>query len=303
LKPNWIALLCVAGCVLALLWLASTGAGTGPIAAASAALVLAAALAWWQSLRPSNKRDWQPVYARAPAALIGGDRVTLSNVRNFRYRSESDFDEIWEERKYDLAKLEGLDIFFSHWSSPLYAHTIMSWPFSDGQYLAISVETRRRRTQQYSAIKGFFRQYELMYVAGDERDLIGVRAGIRSQDVYLYRLRVSAVAARNLLLEYFAEMNAVAARPRWYNALVANCTTTIHQRVIQAGGKLPLTWRLFANGYLPEFLYRRGFLDTSRPFGELKALSRIGDRARAALDREDFSAVIRAGLPIPRVSG
>src|SRR6185436_10004998 len=109
------------------LWLAATGAGSGLVAAAVAALLASLALAWWQSLQPSNERDRQPGYARAPTALIEGDRVTLHNVRNFRYRSETDFDEVWEKRSYDLARLDGLELFLSHWSSPLYAHTILSW--------------------------------------------------------------------------------------------------------------------------------------------------------------------------------
>jgi hypothetical protein len=267
---------------------------------AAVAALASIAVAWWCSLRPSNERDWQAAYARMPTAVVDGKHVTVRNVRNFRYRSADDFDEIWEDRPYDLAGLQGMDMFVSYWGAPLIAHTIMSWGFSDGRHLAISVETRRTRTQRYSALKGFFRQYTLIYVAGDERDLIGLRAAIRHEDVYLYRLRVSALAAKNLLLEYFADMNAVAGAPRWYNALATNCTTTIRQRVLHAGGKVPFSWRLFANAYLPELLYRNGSFDTSLPFAELKGISRVSERARAAMERDDFSQAIRAGLPLPR---
>jgi hypothetical protein len=254
---------------------------------------------WRFSLRPSNTRDWQPDVARVPTAAIQGDRVTVKNVRNFRYRSETDFDERWEERRLDLARLDGLDIFFSYWGEPLIAHTIMSWSFADGQHLAISVETRKTKDQEYSTLAGFFRQYELIYVAADERDVIRLRTNIRGEDVYLYRLRTTQRAAKILLLDYCHAMNALARKPRWYNALLTNCTTAIRQRVIHAGGKMPLSWKLIANAYLPELLYERGSLDTSRPFAELKARSRISDRARAAGAAEDFSARIRAGLPVP----
>jgi hypothetical protein len=121
----------------------------------------------------------------------------------------------------------------------------------------------------------------------------------RHEETYLYRLRTSRAAARALLLDFVRAINAIARRPRWYNALVANCTTVIRARVIHAGGRLPLTWRLFANAYLPEFLYRRGLFDTSRPFEELKAMSHINERARRIGEGEDFSARIREGLPMP----
>jgi hypothetical protein len=257
---------------------------------------------WRFSLRPSNARDWQPDVARVATAEIRGERVTVRNVRNFRYRSETDFDERWEERRLDLTQLDGLDIFFSYWGAPLIAHTIMSWSFADDLHLAISIETRKTKDQEYSTLAGFFRQYELIYVAADERDAIALRTNIRGEDVYLYRLRTTPQAAKILLLDYLDEMNALAREPRWYNALLTNCTTAMRQRVIHAGGRVPLSWKLLANGYLPELLYERGSFDATRPFAELKAMSRINDRARAAGAAEDFSARIRAGLPLPRLA-
>lgn len=258
---------------------------------------------WRFSLRPSNSRDWQPDVARVATAEIRGDHVTVGNVRNFRYRSAADFDERWEERRLDLGKLNGLDIFVSHWGAPLIAHTIMSWSFADGRHLAISVETRKTRGQEYSMIAGFFRQYELIYVAADERDVVKLRTNIRGEDVYLYRLRTTQRAAKILLLDYLEAMNALSREPRWYNALLTNCTTAIRRRVIHSGGRMPLSWKLLANAYLPELLYERGSFDAGRPFAELRAMSRINDRARAADAAEDFSTRIRAGLPMPPLSG
>jgi hypothetical protein len=268
-------------------------------AALALAAVVSLVFAWWGSLAASNERDWQADVAHAPTAELEGDLVTVRNVRNFHYRSETDFDERWEERRFDLAKLDGLDIFFSHWGSPLIAHTIMSWSFSDGQHLAVSIETRKEKSEAYSAVAGFFRQYELIYVAADERDVVKLRTNLRGEDVYLYRLRPTRQNARNFLLDYLEAMNQLAREPGWYNALTTNCTTTIRQRVMHAGGNLPLSWKLLANGYLPELLYQRGSFDTSLPFPELAARSRINERARAAGESESFSAAIRAGLPMP----
>ena len=268
--------------------------------AAGAAIVLAALVAaWWRSLKPSNERDWRADVARLATAEIRGERVTVKNVRNFAYRGIDDFDERWEERTLDLAKLDGLDVFFIDWGAPLINHTILSWSFADGQRLAISVEVRKRKGQKYSAWRAFFRQYELVYVAADENDVIKLRTNIRNEQVYLYRVRTSRSAARALLLDYLQAMNAIARQPLWYNALAANCTTVIRDRVVHAGGKLSLSWRLFANAYLPELLYRQGTLDTSLPFAELRTLSHLNARARALRPDEDFSARIRDSLPMP----
>lgn len=264
-----------------------------------ALLVAAAVLVWWFTRFPSNDRDWRPDVARLATAEIHGDIATVKNVRNFHYRGVDDFDERWEERRLDLGTIDGLDIFFIYWGAPLVAHTILSWSFADGRRLAISVEVRKQKHQQYSSVKAFFRQFELIYVAADEDDVIKLRTNHRREQVYLYRLRATRPAARALLVDFLGAMNAIARKPLWYNALTANCTTVIRQRVIHSGGRIPFSWRLFANAWLPDFLYERGLFDTSRPFAELKAISHINDRALAEGDAADFSGRIRAGLPMP----
>ncbi len=261
---------------------------------------MAALVRWWRSLRPSNDRDWRADVARLATAVVAGDRVTVRNVRNFTYRTVDDFDERWEERTYDLARLDGLDVFFIDWGAPLVNHTILSWSFDDGQRLAISVEVRKRKGQDYSAWRGFLRYYELVYVAATEEDVIKLRTNVRANElVYLYRVRTSQAAARRLLLDYLEAMNAIAREPRWYNALTANCTTVVRDRVVHAGGKLPFSWRFFANAYLAQLLQREGTIDSSRPFAELKAMSYINPRAQRVRPGEDYSAAIREGLPMP----
>ncbi len=253
--------------------------------------------AWWATLRPSNDRAWTPDVARLPTGEVHGDTLVLHNVRNFDYRSETDFTERWEDRTYDLSKVTGVDLFLSYWGSPNIAHTIMSWDFADGQHLAISIETRKERGEEYSALRGFFRQYELYNVVADERDVIRVRSNYRSEDVYLYRLGIPPEVARALLLDYVATLNELAARPRFYNALIDNCTTGIRVHTQHIGVARPWDWRLLVNGHGDEMLYERGIISTSRPFAELKEASRIDARAKAADQAPDFSRRIREGLP------
>jgi hypothetical protein len=259
-------------------------------------------LAWWLTLAPSNERDWREDVARVPTATIDGSMLTVRNVRNFTYRSDQDFTERWETRTYDLDTLVGVDLFISFWGPTLYGHTIASWAFADGRHLAVSIETRKEKGEEYSALKGFFRQYELYYVIADERDVIGLRTNHLGETVQLYPTLGSADKGRKLLLDYVKEINAIAEQPRWYNALTHNCTTTIWHHTKAVGTGSPLDWRLLANGYLVDLAYERGTVNTSIGLDELKRRSDITARARSAGDLEGFSKAIREGLP-PRPTG
>jgi hypothetical protein len=256
-----------------------------------------AVLGWWLSIPPRADRDWQPDVARLPSAEIRGDLVTIRNVRDFDYRSETDYTERWEDRTYDLSRLSGVDAYLSFWGPTLIAHTIISWDFDDGRHLAVSIETRKEKGEEYSAIRGFFRQFELYYVVADERDVVRLRTNYRGEQVYLYRLGSTREFARAFLLSYLEEVNELAREPAWYNAFTKNCTTAIRFQVQQAGVHNPWNWRLLVNGKADELLYMRGNVNTSLPFPELRERSDITERARAAGTDPEFSRLIREGLP------
>ncbi len=252
---------------------------------------------WWSSIPPSNDRDWQPDVARTPTAERQGRLVTVRDVRAFDYRSEVDFTERWETRGHDLDQVSGLDLFVSYWGPTLYAHTILSWEFEEGPPLAVSIETRKEKGESYSALLGFFRRFELFYVVADERDVVRLRTSYRGERVFLYRLATPRAGARALLEQYLSELNALAAKPAWYNAFNENCTTAIWRNVRVIAPDMPFDWRLLTNGYLDEMAYERGIVDTSLPFAELRRRSEITERAKACGSRPDFSTCIREGLP------
>jgi hypothetical protein len=177
----------------------------------------------------------------------------------------------------------------------------VSWDFEGAPPLAISIETRKAKGQEYSAVKGFFRQYNIIYVAADERDIVRVRTNYRGEDVYLYRLKATPEQARALLIDYVATMNALVETPEFYNALVDNCTTSIRHHVTRVEPNPPRAdWRLLANGYGDRMLYERGSIDTRLPFEALRAKSHINAVARSLDQDPDFSQGIRTGLPDPR---
>jgi len=292
-------------------WLRTGLATLVPIAAAAASFVIrplrlavalivvvfVGVLCLWLAIPASHDRDWQPDVATLPHAEIQGDAVMVYDVRNVDYRSETDFTVRYEDRRYDLSKLRSLDLFLIYWGSPSIAHTIMSWGFEGNRYLSISIETRKEAGEEYSALRGFFRQYELIYVVADERDVIRLRTNFRGEDVYVYRLDVPPEGARMLLLRYLEAVNEVYEQPEWYNALTHNCTTTIQHMAGPYERRSWLSWKLLLNGYLDELAYENGAIDQSLPFAELKERSHTNERARAAGDGQDFSVRIRERVP------
>ena len=259
------------------------------------ALAIALILGWWLSLQPRQDRDWKPEVALTASATLEGEVVTIHNVRNFDYRSEQDFTPRYETRRLDLKNLIGVDVFITYWGSPYMAHPIMSFDFGRDGHVCFSIETRPRRGQEYSALGGLYRQFELSYIVADERDVIRLRTNYRKgEEVYLYRLKARNV--RESFLEYIRTVNELHDAPRWYNAITDNCTTAIRQQRT-ASERAPWDWRMLVNGFGDELLYQRGAIDPSLPFAQLKQLSHINDRARAADNAPDFSARIRVGLP------
>ena len=230
-------------------------------------------------------------------AEVHDDTVTVHNVRNTVYRSDTDFDVRYEDRTYRLSDLRTLDFMLSHWGAPGIAHTILSFGFADGRYLAVSIEGRKEKGEAYSAIKGLFKQYELIFVVADERDVVGVRTNVRGEHVYLYRVRTPPSGARAIFLRYVAELDRLRDHPEWYNAVTQNCTTAIRGLTAPVAARSWTGWKIYLNGYLDELAYQIGAVDTSLPFAELHARSLIDDRARAAAGAPDFSRRIREGLP------
>jgi hypothetical protein len=264
----------------------------------AAAATLAVGLWWWQ-LAPTNDAPWQLDAMQLPSVEFDadGDRFTVRNIRDFVYASEFDYTPRYATEQFSLEQLQAIDLFLVYWGSPWIAHTIVSFGFADGRQLAVSIETRKRVGQEYSAVRGFFRQFTLMYVVATERDVIRLRTDYRNEDVYLYRLRVSPQFARDAFRQYAAHINRLHANPEWYNALTDNCTTSIRNDVYRYLPNQSLDWRLFLNGHIDEMLYERGTLDRSLPLAELKARSYINPVARALPVSADYSAGIRTGLP------
>jgi hypothetical protein len=267
------------------------------LAVFAAALVLV--LVAWVSATPSNDREWRPEVAVLPYATINGDLVTVHNIRNFDYRTETDFTPAYYDRTFDLRRLDRVDLVAVYWMGPAIAHIFLSFGFGD-QHLPISIEVRKTLTKDYSTVAGFFRQYELYYVVGDERDVIRLRTNYRKsppEDVYMFRSVGTVEQARRIFLDYMKDINELKEHPRFYNTLTTNCTTMILAHAMTNPDHVPLSWRILLSGYAPEYVYEQGRFDQSLPFAELKRRGHVNAAAQAADKAPDFSRRIRAALP------
>jgi len=255
-----------------------------------------AVLLWWLTLQPRQDRDWQPVMAEVPWAEIGEDEVTIHQVRNFEFRDPGDYTPRWETRKVRLSQITGVDVFLDQWGSEWMAHPLVSFQFADAPPVSFSIETRREKSEGFSALGGLYRMFELIYIVADERDLLQLRSK-SGNSLYLYRTRLTAEQARERFLEYLRAMNALRDQPRWYNVITSNCTTSIRTQhpVTQ---RVPWDWRILLNGKIDELFYENGVLvSDGLSFAELKRRAFVNAAVEAAPSSPGFSRFIREGRP------
>ena len=264
-------------------------------------VVFCAVALWWAMIPPSNDRDWRPEVAVLPYATIEGDMVTIHNIRNLDYRTETEFQPRYYDKAFDLSKLDSLDLISVYWMGDAIAHVMMSFGFGGKDFVVFSIETRPEKNEGYSTIKGFFKQFELTYVVADERDLIRVRTDFRNprEDVYLFRTRMKPERLRQFFMEYIRKINALKERPEFYNTLTTNCTTNVVKHVRAFGIDLRYSWKVLLSGYMARYVYDLGGLDSRLPFDELKRRGYVNPRANAIGNDPDFSRKIREGLPVP----
>jgi hypothetical protein len=256
------------------------------------------AFVWYLSIKPSHDRPWRPEVAVMPRAFIDGDRVRIKDVRNFDYRTADDFTVRYEDRELLLSHLTSLDFFVSYWMPGPVAHTFVSFIFDNAPPVCISIEARPEIGRGFEPIASIFKQFGLIYVVGDERDVVRVRTNFRGEDVYLYRIQASPENARHLFLIYLDRINELADRAEFYQLLSNSCTINIVRYARNLGKLREFDIRFWLNGFADRGLYRAGLLNPSLPFAELRRRSRINYAAQAADNAPDFSQRIRASLPL-----
>jgi hypothetical protein len=257
--------------------------------------------AWFALISPSQHREWRPEVATTPRAFIDGERIRITGVRNFHYRTIDDFDPRYEERTFDRSRVVSMDLFISYWTPGPVAHTFVSFNFDDGSPpLCISIETRTEVGEAFQPVASMFKQFELIYVVGDERDLVGSRAAHREEQVYRYTIQARPEAVRMILDQYLSSINALADEPAWYHLMRNSCTVNIVRNARAAGWVTQLGSRLLLNGWVDRYLHKEELIDSSAPFELVRERARITDLARAAENAPDFSSRIRQPPALPQ---
>lgn len=261
--------------------------------------LLLAFCAWFFSLEASHDRAWSPEQSRLARATVEGDRVHLTNVRSFRWRSGTEAEERWLDRDVLLSDVTGLDVIVSSWGWRDLVHTIVSFTIANGDPLTISIESRREVGEPFDPIRGALRQYEILDVIADEEDLLTLRAVHRGEQLWLYRTNTEAQLSRRLLVHYLEEVESIAAEPAFYDSFSRNCSTATRTHVAAVGVADTWDWRVVLNGHVDELLYERGLLDDSRSLEVLRRESEITERVRELDGQPDFSSRLREGIPRP----
>ena len=264
------------------------------------ALLFGGVWLWYTLIPASNDRQWKPDVARTAYAQLEGDLVTVHNVRNFRYRLVDDYDEAWETRSYDLSGLRTLDLLFSYWGPTNIAHTMLSFGFEDGRYLCLSVEGRKEIGETYAPVRSVFKHFELIYLLGDERDLVALRTNHRLEETYLFPRPFTPAQIRTLLEDIIARVNSLHERPEYYATIRDNCTTSLigHLNKIR-DEPVKMSLSVLMNGWLPRMAYEQGKIPNDAPFEEIMQRFAISERGRAYGDGAEYSQRIREGLGDP----
>ncbi len=244
---------------------------------------------------PSHDRYWRPEQSVLPYAQIDDQGATIRNVRQCRWKSEKEKDVRHQDWRVEWRDCEGVDFVVVPFQNlPMLAHTMLSFRLSDGRALVLSVEARLEEGETYTPMAGAARQYELIYILGDEPDLFGLRAEVRKDDLFLYPSRASETQSQELLKSVLERVNAIAAQPEFYDSFTNNCTTNIVSHVQELrGDSFAADWRGKLPGHSDRMAYDMGLIDTELVFEEARRRAWTSGRIRQFLGQEDFSRKIR----------
>jgi len=276
---------------LAVLWWRRSRAFWGLLAA-----VVAVSAVWYSTIRPSNDRIWAPDVEFGVTGTVDGDIVTLSHVRDFDWSTPDTFTGGWQTREYRLSELTSVDLISSVWANPAIAHTLMSFGFADGTHVVFSAEIRKQKGEAFTAIGGFFRKFDLVLIAADERDILRLRTDVRHERVSLYPLTAPPDMMQRMFLNLVTLGNELAATPRFYNTATTNCTTVLWQMAREVEPGLPLDRRVFLSGFIAGYLQRVGLLPADVPLAQIEADALVSPVGPSGPDSAAFSARLRAGM-------
>ncbi len=246
----------------------------------------------WFSIPARKDLEWEPWHARQSRGELDGERLLLRDIRNFRWRSRTDAEPAWETREYDLRELNGVDFVTSNWGIRGVVHTLASFRFGEDEYLCLSIETRLERGEAQNPVAGLFKQYELVYLFADERDVLALRTNVRLEQTRIFPLTLTPEKARQLLIDSVEAANRLAEQPRFYNTLWRNCLTSFVP-ILSKSHRLGFDLSMILNGHFDAFGVERQLIDTELSIEQARERFAADDHGRSKADLADFSRRVR----------
>lgn len=257
---------------------------------------MAVIVIWVLTISPSNDRDWWVELSRLPTIDVRSNELVIRDLRNFSWSGVRQFEPNWEKRTYDLDKLETLELIVEPFGdSELFAHTMLAFGFGEDGTLVVSIEARKELHEEYSLLAGSVRQFELIYVFGDERDLLTLRAVHRGSRLYMYPITANKAFMRTLLLNLASSANVLRGQPRFYRSIRDNCTTTLVKHLDrQLPQAIGLRYETVFPALAGRLLHQMGKMGTELDYAQAQTFFRVDEYVRRFEGDPDFSLKIRA---------
>ncbi len=267
--------------------------------AALVVLLVACCAGGCKTSAPSNARQWRPEHTLTSYAVFRKDsQIELHNVRNCSYLSSDTFVLDYQDQSFSLGDIQSVDFVVMPFNDrPELAHTMLSFSLAGGGYLGVSVEIRKEVGESYDPLKGLLNEYELIYIIGEERDLLTLRACHQKSEVFIYPTKATPEQSQELFQDILKRTNRLAAQPEYYNTITNNCTVNLARHVNNLFPKrVPNDLSLLLTGYSPELAYNLGLLEGTGSFVQVQEYARAEELIRKYEHDPDFSRKIRLDM-------
>lgn len=248
---------------------------------------------------PSLDRNWNTDQKILPEVSFSGNVASIKNIRNFDYKTTSDYIVNYYDRDYNLDEIESLYYIiepFSDYDWP--AHTMLSFGFSNGDYITISAEIRKEVGESFSAFWWLMKEYEMVYMIWDENDLVKLRANYRKDEVIMYPIKTSQEKIKSLFVSMLNRANELWKTPEFYNTITNNCTTSIlkHTNALRKeNNDSQISWSIEAllPSHSDKIIYDLWLINTSLSLEEARKYYKINELSEKYSNNEWYSSLIR----------
>ncbi|MDR2344886.1 MAG: DUF4105 domain-containing protein [Planctomycetaceae bacterium] len=249
-----------------------------------------------REITPLNNRQWSPNHSVLQTAEINDNLVTIRNVRYSKYNSPHDYQPRYYNATFDLNQIRTIDLIIVPIKGlPSVAHVESSFGFADGKHILMSITARYEEGEIFDPIASALRQFELIYVFADERDILQLDSQINKNEVYLYRLNFNPNEVRVMFVDALRRANKLAEKPEFYHPIRNSCVTNLVDHINKGRPKaIPANYKTLLPGMIGKYVFDLKLVDTAETdFKVVKENAKINWLVERFGDLEYFSAGIR----------